>query len=142
MKKYFVNIWSSLNSKIRRFIIFALVGGSGSLISLILLYIFVECLHVNKYAAWLFGLCLGLATNFLLNSLYTFRDRQTHSKQEITKRMIKYYAFYALAVGVNYVFYFLFNSLNFYYLVSAFLAVAIGAVINFYIANFFIWKKT
>lgn len=141
MKKYFFNFWSALNSKIRRFIKFALIGGSGSLISLILLYIFVECLHVNKYTAWLFGLSLGLATNFLLNSLYTFHDRQTSSKQEITKRMLKYYAFYAFAVGINYFFYFLFNSLNFYYLVSAFFAVAIGAAVNFYFANLFIWKK-
>jgi len=141
MKKFFLDIWAAGWAKFGRFIKFCLVGASGSLISLILLYIFVESFEVNKYAAWLFGLFFGLASNFLLNSLFTWSDRQTHSRSEITKRMLKYYAFYALAGGVNYFFYFLFNSLNFYYLLSAFFAVAIGATINFFIANFFIWKN-
>lgn len=126
---------------VQRFLKFALVGGLGSLISLILLYSFVEAFGLNKYLAWFFGLVVGLASNFILNSIYTWADRKANSKNEIIKRLIKYYSFYGLIILLNYFFYFLFNTLGLHYILSAFISVFICALINFSAVNTFIWKK-
>lgn len=141
MRKYYINIGYLLKGKYGRFLKFCIVGGIGSLVSLIILYLLVEYLSFNKYLGWLIGLVLGLASNFILNSLYTWSDRKTNSKTEIIRRLIKYYTLYAIIIVVNYFFYFLFNTLGLYYILSAFFSIVICALINFYFANSLIWKN-
>jgi putative flippase GtrA len=48
---------------------------TGLVMANILLFVFIDIMHISKYIAPLFGLAITVPTNFLLNKLWAFRTK-------------------------------------------------------------------
>lgn len=140
MIKFVSQIFFKLHPNIRRFIKFAMVGTTGSLIALAILYILVEFFNWDKYVAWLLGVIIGFFFNFVLNSIFTWRERKANSKSEIFRRLSLYYLFAFMAIGLNLLIYHFLLKAGIYYILSASITIVIVAGFNFTLANFVVWR--
>ena len=64
-----------------RFVIFALVGTLGTLVSLVLLYILVKVLNLEVIPAQVVATWVTMTANFFLNNELTYRDRKLRAGQ-------------------------------------------------------------
>ena len=58
-----------------QFLKFAVVGASGTVINLGLVYLFYDTLSWNEYLAITIGFVVSVLTNFILNDIWTFNPR-------------------------------------------------------------------
>lgn len=123
-----------------RFIKFCLVGLSGVLVNLGVLFFLVESLDWNENGAWFWSVIISIFTNFILNNLFTYSDRQSPSRQESLKRVAYYYGTSFLGMGVNFVFYWGAKEIGFHYLLAALIGVIAATLVNFYLATKVVWK--
>ena len=59
----------------RQFIKFAIVGASGTVINLGLVYVFYDLIGWNEYLAVTIGFVVSVLTNFILNDIWTFNPK-------------------------------------------------------------------
>ena len=64
-----------------QFIKFALVGASGTVINLGLVYIFYDLIGWNEYLAITIGFVVSVLTNFILNDIWTFNPKFGKEKE-------------------------------------------------------------
>jgi len=60
---------------VTQFIKFAIVGGSGTVINLGLVYLFYDLIGWNEYLAVTIGFVVSVITNFILNDIWTFNPK-------------------------------------------------------------------
>ena len=60
---------------VSQFIKFAIVGASGTLINLGLVYLFYDIIGWNEYLAVTIGFVVSVITNFILNDIWTFNPK-------------------------------------------------------------------
>jgi len=60
---------------VAQFIKFAIVGASGTLINLGLVYLFYDTIGWNEYLAITIGFIVSVITNFILNDIWTFNPK-------------------------------------------------------------------
>lgn len=132
----------------RRFIKFCIVGGSGVFVNLFfvwsgfnfIFFFFVE--EIRKTLSSLFGIIISIFTNFLLNDLWTWADRDKSKKYGFFIRMAKFYLVSTIAASVQFGVYLFFTFyLNFHYLLSQLIGIAIATVINFVVNNIWTFKR-
>ncbi len=124
-----------------RFEKFCLVGLSGVLINLGLLYLFVEFFNIQKTIAFTASILISILTNYFFNSRFTYRDNRSSSRRESLKRLSYYYAFSFLTMFVTLsIYHELINNFHLYYIFSALLAIAFTTVLNFTLVTKVIWK--
>lgn len=70
---------------LHQFIKFAIVGASGTLINLGLVYLFYDTIGWNEYLAVTIGFVVSVVTNFILNDIWTFNPKFGKEKTEETK---------------------------------------------------------
>jgi dolichol-phosphate mannosyltransferase len=89
-----------LADSLYRFFKFGLVGASGIIVNMGLLWIFRELLHLPFFISGFLAIELSIVTNFVLNDIWTWRDRRNRS---FVSRLIRYNAAAAFtAFGFNY----------------------------------------
>ena len=124
-----------------RFLKFCLVGFSGVIINLGLLYIFVELFNIQKVIAFTASILISILTNYFFNSRFTYRDNRSESKRESLKRLGYYYTFAVLTMFVNLAIYHeLINNFNVHYLLAGFMGIIITVLLNFILVTKIIWK--
>jgi len=92
-----------LNPDYKRFLKFAIVGGSGAIVNLLTFEIFMFLLSsMDKDACILIsngiGIFVSIFTNFLLNDRWTWGDRK---KKSFLARLLKFYAAASMAALVQ-----------------------------------------
>lgn len=123
-----------------RFIKFCIVGGSGMVVNLGILFILVEYARLSQNASWLIAVLLSILSNFVLNNSYTYRDRKSTSQKETMQRAFSYYQTSLLVMIFNFVIYKATMSLGFQYMVAAFLGIVFSTFFNFILANKLVWR--
>jgi dolichol-phosphate mannosyltransferase len=131
----------------RRFIKFCIVGASGIPVNLGCTWLAYHWLFfaldetMRKGAASLFGIALSILTNFLLNDLWTWRDRQKATRGFVG-RMLRFYlvssvaaliqwgAAMALALG-----------LDLHLLLAQLAGIALATGVNFLFNNLWTFRK-
>lgn len=123
-----------------RFFRFAVVGGSGVVVNMLMLWLGVTYF----FAAWgestlgvagAFAIGVSIITNFLLNDVWTWGDRDKHGLSHFMQRMGKYVFVASIAGVVQWVVLIaLSKQLGIAYLLANLVAIAAGIVIN-YVAN-------
>ncbi|MCK5510743.1 glycosyltransferase family 2 protein [Candidatus Parcubacteria bacterium] len=124
-----------------RFIKFCIVGGSGVIVNLGFLFVLVEYFDFNKNLAWLISVLLSIASNFILNNIFTYNDRKSSSHNQSIKRIIYYYLISLAVMIFNFAIYKFFMLLGFYYIVSAFIGILFSTFLNFILVTKIVWKK-
>lgn len=68
---------------ITQFIKFAIVGASGTVINLGLVYLFNDLIGWNEYLAVTIGFVVSVITNFIFNDIWTFNPKFGKGKEKI-----------------------------------------------------------
>lgn len=127
------------STKLEEFVKFGIVGGSGVLVNMGLLFILTRFLHVRLEIASPIAIEVSILSNFFLNNLWTFRKRNTHIP--FWSRLLRYHLVTGLAGIVNYlVLLLLVNKFGMHDMISNLIGIMIGTVINYSLNSLWTWR--
>ena len=129
-----------INSKrLEEFIKFAIVGGSGVVVNMGLLFILTRFLSVRLEIASPIAIEVSILSNFTLNNLWTFKKRNTHVP--FWTRLFRYHLVTGLAGIVNYlVLLLLVNSFGLHDMLSNLIGILIGTIITYSLNSLWTWN--
>ncbi len=84
-----------------RFVLFALVGGSGVIVQLVALRLFLFGLPEQFAVAQALAVWIAMSTNFVMNNLITYRDRALKGGAAILQGLISFYAVCSIGALAN-----------------------------------------
>ena len=129
-----------LSKEQRRFIKFCLVGGSGVPVNLVLTWVGYRLLFAGlggeaRKAAYVVGILVSILTNFLLNDLWTWKDRHK-AEGHFVGRLLRFYLVSSVAALLQ------FGTamglgvwLHLHYLIAQLCGIAVATAVNFVINN-------
>jgi len=123
-----------------RFLKFCLVGASGVVVNLGLLWILTEVAGLFYLVSAAFSIEISILSNFALNELWTFRDR-VGSTKGILKRAAKFNLICVGGLVINLVILAaLTELLGVYYMISALFGIAAATLWNYVISAMWAWR--
>ena len=128
--------------ELRRFIQFGLVGLSGVGVNLGTFWLLWDVVGIDDRVSMVFGFAAATLSNFILNDLWTFRDRRLGGLVPFLGRAPKFALVSAVAIGIYFAIYMpLTRYLGVYELLADAAAIAVGLVWNFTANVLWTWKK-
>lgn len=124
-----------------RFVIFALVGSLGTLVSLVLLYILVKILHLDVIPAQAVATWITMSANFFLNNELTYRDRKLRGGRLWTG-LLTFYAACGIGVFGNLRAAALARQLGMTWYAAGVTGLGVGAVWNYLVTSVWIWRRS
>lgn len=109
---------------------FGIVGGSGVVVNMGVLYVLTHYFKINYKISSVFAIELSIITNFLLNNYWTWRAQQGKS---FRRKFVQYH----ISVGITAILanwlllIFLTEVVGIYYLISNLIGIAVGMLLNF-----------
>ena len=116
---------------------FAVCGGTGFLLDLGSLTVFVERFGIDPRVAVILSSVVGATFVFFANKFFTFRNRE----HKTGSQAFKFAMVYGVAIVGNAIISNLLLAIGVQYLVSKVVAVAIGAVWNYALSHGFVFRK-
>ncbi|MFH1376894.1 MAG: glycosyltransferase family 2 protein [Candidatus Woesearchaeota archaeon] len=114
---------------IKEFFKFAIVGGIGTVINVLILYLLTEKVGIYYMLSAIASFIVAMTSNFTLNKVWTFKE---NIKLNVGKKYLQFGLISVSALLVNLFFlYFFTEILGIYYIVSQILAIGIALIINF-----------
>jgi dolichol-phosphate mannosyltransferase len=127
--------------KIRRIAKFCLVGAWGFVVNMFFLWFFTETVGLFYLLSSLIAIEISLLNNFVLNDLWTWRDRGKEGKREYVKRMLQYHLTASAAMLANIAILWILTELfDVYYLVSNVFGILCGSALNFFVNDRWTFK--
>ena len=123
-----------------RFLVFAMIGGLGVLTHLSVLWLAVYPLGIGFAAAQTIATLVAMTGNFLLNNLFTYRDRRLHGRALLTG-LLSFYAVCGLGAAANVGIASHLFVANHSWWLAGMGGAAIGAVWNYAMSSVFIWRS-
>jgi len=132
-----------LSKEQRRFIKFCLVGASGVPVNLLCTWLGYQTLFTSfggetrKAAAFLLGILVSIFTNFLLNDVWTWRDREKlRGRGHLLGRLGRFYLVCSAASAIQFGTAMAFSIwLHLHYLIAQLFGIALATAVNFVINN-------
>lgn len=125
-----------------RFVKFGVVGGSGVVVNMFLLWFCKEQLNLPLTISSLIAIAASIFTNFILNNYWTWKENSETNKYSFINRLWRYYLSASVAAVVNYVTLILLSEyVGIHYLISNLIGIGLGTVINFGLGEFWVFKK-
>ena len=122
-----------------RFLLFAMIGGFGVLTHLATLWLAVYPWGIDFAAGQAIATMVAMTGNFLLNNLFTYRDRRLHGRALVTG-LLSFYAVCGLGAAANVgIAAHLFDANHSWWL-AGLGGAAIGAVWNYAMSSVFVWR--
>ena len=124
-----------------RFAKFCLVGGSGVLVNMGLLWLLTEFAGLFYLLSAAISIETSIISNFILNDLFTFRDRRTRGAKHLLRRLLKFNAVSLAGLGLNMTVLWLLTSVfGVYYLLSNLCGIAVAIMWNYLMNFWWTWK--
>ena len=125
--------------KMKEFMKFAVVGGSGVLVNMGFFFIFTRYAGVRMEFASPMAIEISILTNFFLNNAWTFRKRDT--RVGFTGRILRYHLVTAVAGLVNYLTLLLLAKVfGMHDMIGNLIGILLGTVINFFLNSLWTWR--
>jgi len=115
---------------------FAIVGLSGILVNLGLLELLIR-FRLNIYLASACSIETSIVSNYLLNTLWTFRGRL---RSGFIKSLVKYHFAVALGALINWIVFAILVFLGFHYIASQLIGILIGFLVNYALSEYYVWS--
>ena len=123
-----------------RFLLFAMIGGFGVLTHLTALWLAVYPFGIRFAVGQAIATTIAMTGNFLLNNLFTYRDRRLRGRALVTG-LLSFYAVCGLGAAANVgIASHLFDANHSWWL-AGLGGAAIGAVWNYAMSSVFIWRS-
>ena len=127
------------SKRLEELIKFGVVGGSGVLVNMGLLFILTRYLSLRLEIASPIAIELSILSNFFLNNLWTFKKRDTHVP--FWSRLLRYHLVSGLAGIVNYlVLILLVKTFGLHDMLSNLIGIVIGTFINYSLNSLWTWR--
>jgi dolichol-phosphate mannosyltransferase len=131
-----------VDSGVRRFIKFCLVGASGVLVNMGLLWLLTEVVGLFYLVSAAIAIETSIINNFILNDIWTFRDRRAPGRTAGLVRLLKFNLVSAAGIGINMgVLWTCTEVLGIYYLISNLCGIAAAMLWNFIINLSWTWRR-
>ena len=140
---YLKHIYSLMRrtGELLRFAKFCLVGLSGVLVNIGLLWLLTEFAGLFYLLSAAIGIELSVIYNFILNDYFTFPDRRSPGVKSFFGRLLKYNLVCVAGLGVNMgVLWLLTDALGIYYLVSELGGIVAATFWNYLFNIWWTWK--
>jgi len=140
--EFFKHLWNIFTTipEAGRFLKFCIVGGSGVFVNLGTLFFLVEVFNFGKNAGWFLAVVLSIFTNYFLNSIFTYGDKKSETRNESMRRVLFYYLISFFTMFFNFLVYRAILNLGVYYLIGAFAGILTAMILNFVLVTKFVWK--
>jgi dolichol-phosphate mannosyltransferase len=120
---------------------FCLVGGSGVLVNMGLLWILTEFAGLFYLLSAAIGIEMSIISNFILNDFFTFSDRRSLGLKNLLKRLLKFNLVSLAGLGINMaMLWFLTNVVGLNYLISNLCGIAIATLWNYSVNMLWTWR--
>ena len=127
--------------RLEEFIKFAVVGGSGVVVNMGCFFLLTRYGGLNIKFASPIAIEVSILTNFILNNLWTFRNRKT--PVPFYSRLLRYHLVTGLAGIVNYfTLLLLANVFGIPDMVANLIGIILGTLINFFLNSLWTWRVT
>lgn len=140
---YLKHIYSLMKRKgeLLRFIKFCLVGLSGVLVNMGLLWLLTEFAGLFYLLSAAIGIETSIVSNFVLNDFFTFPDRRSTGVKSALSRLAKFNVVSLGGLGINMaILWLLTEHLGLYYLLSNICGIAAATLWNFSVNTLWTWK--
>lgn len=138
---YLKHVYSLMDRRreLIRFIKFCVVGGSGVLVNMGLLWLLTEFAGLYYLLSSAIGIETSIITNFILNNFFTFSDRR--SEGLFLKRLLRFNLVSLAGLGINMaLLWFLTSVLGVYYLISNLFGIAAATLWNYLVNVLWTWR--
>lgn len=122
---------------INRFIKFLLVGLSGIVVNEGLLWLLTEKLDLYYLLSGVISIEASIISNFILNDLWTFKDRRNRS---LFLRFIKFNIARIFTGLINLILLFILTTLGLNYLLSNLIGIAVATLMGFTLSLRWVWR--
>jgi len=127
--------------ELRRFARFCLVGASGVLVNMGLLWVLTELAGLYYLLSSVIAVETAIVNNFVWNDVWTFHDRRQPGWLERLKRLVKFNAVSAGGLCINVAVLWLFtDQFGFHYMVANLVGVAAATMWNFFANMKWTWS--
>ena len=123
-----------------RFLLFAMIGGFGVMTHLATLWLAVYPFGIPFAVGQAIATFIAMTGNFLLNNLFTYRDRRLHG-QALVAGLLSFYAVCGLGAAANVGIASHLFVANHSWWLAGLGGAAIGAVWNYAMSSVFIWRS-
>jgi len=119
---------------------FSIVGASGVLVNMGMLFFLTEVLNLFYMISSILAIEISIVTNFVLNDLWTWHDRQ---KKNLLARVLQYHISVGItAVVINWLLLIILTEFfGLYYLISNLIGISAGTLSNFVINDLWTFKE-
>lgn len=126
-----------------RFVKFCLVGGSGVLVNMGLLWLLTEKAGLFYALSSIFAIETSIITNYLLNNFVTFKDRRIPGTKPFLINMAKFNLVSLGGLIINLgVLSFFTEIIGFHYMLSNLIGIAGATMWNYFVNNWWTWKDS
>ena len=131
------------SGEMARFLKFGLVGGSGVLVNLGLLWVFTEQAGLHYVLSAVIAIETSIITNFLLNNFVTFSDRRPSGRKGFFGNMAKFNLVSLGGLLINLAILTLLTEVaGLFYMLSNLFGIAGATFWNFFVNNWWTWKDS
>jgi dolichol-phosphate mannosyltransferase len=131
------------NGELSRFFKFCLVGFSGVIVNLGLMWLLTERAHLFYLASAAVSIEMSIISNFLFNNYFTFADRRSHTVASLFVRLLRFNTVSLIGLGVNlFTIWLLTSVVGIYYLLSNCVGIVLATSWNYLVNNWWTWKWT
>ena len=115
---------------------FMIVGGFGTLLKLASMFIMVELVHLHYLVAYVASFVLVVSSNYVWNSLWTFRQKTT------TSGFAKYTLISSASLGMREgLMYLLTDIWGLWYMISTAVLIFAGFLFNYSLGRRWVWQR-
>lgn len=126
----------------RRFFLFCLVGGLGTLVNLVCLSVFLYIFHLHSTTASVVASLIAMGHNFLLNDQLTWRERLHVSGIRRWLQFALFVLISSMSIAVTALFVWLFERLHWPVLVGQLFGIAVATGWSFTANNRITWARS
>jgi dolichol-phosphate mannosyltransferase len=140
---YLKHIFSLMRRKgeILRFAKFCLVGFSGVLVNMGLLWLLTEFAGFFYLLSAAISIETSILTNFTLNDYFTFRDRRSPTLKSFLSRLVKFNLVSLAGLAINMGMLWLFTEVfGVYYLISNIFGIVVATLWNYLVNTWWTWR--
>jgi dolichol-phosphate mannosyltransferase len=123
-----------------RFLLFVLVGCSGLLFHLAILYIMHDLLKISFFMAHLTAIIVAMTNNFIVNNIFTYRDRKLKGLKFVYG-LITFYVACSIGAFINLQLAYNLYKLLIPWYMAGLIGAGVGAIWNYALTSTITWQK-
>lgn len=117
---------------------FMFVGGSGTLLNLLFLWILTDLAGFHYLISYIISFCIVLISNYTLNTYWTFKNSKRNNYG-----LLRYGLIGLGTLSIRQLLLYVFTDIfGIYYLLSAIIVTVISFIINFIFSKRYVWVKS